>query len=150
MIRLATPYDMEACRTMLRAYAQETQLRTLIEMQDPQHVTALLERMILGAGFVLIDNQARGMLCAIIHANVWNPAVRELSELAFYVVPQHRGRTVGGRLWLEFNRRAQDLLQCGRVALVSCARQQNLNVERYGYRAMHETLMREACQPALS
>jgi len=150
MIRLATPYDVEACRTMLREYAQETQLRTLIEMQDPQHVTALLERMILGAGFVLIDNQARGMLCALIHGNVWNPAVRTLSELAFYVTPQHRGRTLGGRLWLEFNRRAQDLLQCERVALVSCSRQQNLDVERYGYRQMHVTLMREACQPNIS
>jgi len=148
MIRSATPYDMEVCKRMLRAYAQETQLRTLIEMQDAQHVTALLTRMMAGAGFVLMDDQARGMLCALIHSNIWNPAVRELSELAFYVAPQHRGRTVGGRLWLEFNRRAQALLQSGRVALVSCARQQNLHVERYGYRAMHETLMREACPPA--
>lgn len=144
MIRVANRFDLEACKILLRAYALELDIKALLEYDEP-HIDKLLTEMIAGRGFVLIDERHRGMLAAIVTRNFWNPALVELQEVCFFVFPQFRKQIVGGRLWLKFNTLAEEMLKAKRVAMVFCSRQSGLKVESYGYRPIHETVVRE-CQ----
>lgn len=120
MIRTATKYDMPYCVEMMRRYAREA---PILALQNPAvhndlHVQGLLTQLIEGRGFVLVDDKMRGMLAAIITRNVWCPDVLELRELAWWIEPEHRKGMIGGRLFLEFSKRAKELLAVGRVQCV--------------------------------
>lgn len=142
MITQATRHDLEQVKTLLRAYAQEQRLPYLQDTEDVAHVEGILLSIFAGRGFVLLDDQGRGMLIAIVSPSFWLPSVRELHELAFFVLPQHRNGTVGGRLWLRFNALASAMLAEKRVSAVVTSRVRGLDIERYGYERVHETLVR--------
>jgi RimJ/RimL family protein N-acetyltransferase len=51
-------------------------------------------------GVILIaeDAEPQGMIIALNTFNLWNPKVKELNELAYWVEPKYRGTTIGYRL----------------------------------------------------
>jgi GNAT superfamily N-acetyltransferase len=146
MARLATRHDLTACKTLLRAYADELGIAAL-RQHNELHVERLFGEMFAGRGFVLIDEQARGLLAAMVVRNFWNPELLELHEICFYVQPEARKRTIGGKLWLLFNKLAGEMLTQGRVQMVVCSRNQGLAIERYSYKQLHTLMVRE-CQQA--
>jgi hypothetical protein len=120
MIRLATRYDIPRLLEIVEAYAYENPIKTLGKTQhhNPKHVEQLLFSIILGKGFILIDNHMRGALIAIKQNNIWSPDVKELHELLWWVEPEHRNGSVGGRLWKEFDKIGTEMLSCGDVNYV--------------------------------
>jgi hypothetical protein len=72
----------------------------------------------MGRGFVYIDNHMRGAIIGIKSQNVWAPKVRELNELLWWVEPEYRNGTVGGRLWKAFDQEANKMLANGEVHFV--------------------------------
>jgi hypothetical protein len=113
MIRLATRYDIPRLLEIVEAYAYENPIKTLgkTEHHNPKHVEQLLFSIILGKGFILIDNNMRGALIAIKQNNIWSPNVKELHELLWWVEPEHRKGSVGGRLWKEFDKIGTEMLE---------------------------------------
>jgi hypothetical protein len=120
MIRLATRYDIPRLLEIVEAYAYENPIETLgkTEHHNPKHVEQLLFGIILGKGFILIDNHMRGALIAVKQNNIWSPDVKELHELLWWVEPEHRNGSVGGRLWKEFDRIGTEMLSRGNVNFV--------------------------------
>lgn len=120
MIRLATRQDIPRLLQMIEEYNKEIAIKKYKDQSlwDRQYITNLLFTLIIGKGFILIDDEYRGMLLAIIAPNVWCPKSNELNELAWWVEPEHRNGTLGGKLWLEFNKQAQKLLDEKRVDVV--------------------------------
>ena len=120
MIRLATRYDIPRLLEIVEAYAYENPIKTLgkTEHHNPKHVEQLLFSIILGRGFILIDNYMRGALIAVKQNNIWSPGVRELHELLWWVEPEHRNGTVGGRLWKEFDKIGSEMLVRGDIDFV--------------------------------
>jgi hypothetical protein len=148
MIRKATPFDMPALIALMRGYVSEAPLDVLKEdeFHDQPHVQALLASLMAGRGFILIDDAGRGFIAAVINSNVWCPSLMELHELAWWVQPEHRGGTLGGRLWKEFDLLAQDYLACGRAQVVCSSTISNspkINYMKRGYRLMQTTYSRE-------
>ena len=113
MIRQATRYDIPRLLEIVEAYAYENPIETLGKTQhhNPKHVEQLLFSIILGKGFILIDNHMRGALIAIKQNNIWSPDVKELHELLWWVEPEHRNGSVGGRLWKEFDKIGTEMLE---------------------------------------
>lgn len=120
MIRLATRYDIPRLLEIVEAYAYENPIQTLgkTEHHNPKHVEQLLFSIIVGKGFILIDNHMRGALIAVKQNNIWSPDVKELHELLWWVEPEHRNGSVGGRLWKEFDKIGSEMLARGDVNFV--------------------------------
>lgn len=145
-MRYATKYDMPHLLDMMRAYADEAGIETLKQNQNENHVKTLFYEMIKGRGFVLVDDQLRGFLAAYITSNFWNSKIRELHEVAWWVDPQHRDTSIGGRLWLRFNKLAQDLLDQKRVQIVCTSlmpASPDIDYTRYKFKPLQATFFRE-------
>ena len=144
MIRKATPIDMPALVEMMRGYVAEAPMDTLKDasLHNQRHVEELLSSLIAGRGFVLIDEKCRGFIAAMVINNVWCPAVLELHELAWWVHPNSRDSTVGGRLWKTFDAIAQEFLDCGRAQIICTsliANSPKINYEKRGYKLLQKT-----------
>jgi len=147
MIREANKHDMPALLQMMRDYSTQTPVPALqaAAAHDEAHVANLMTQMMAGRGFVLIDNESRGFIAALITTNVWCPEVYELHELAWWVKPVHRNGTVGGRLWKEFDRLATDLIDDGRIDVAVTAVMANnswIDYTKRGYAPMQATFFR--------
>lgn len=147
MIREANKHDMPQLLQMMRDYSTQTPVPALqaAAVHDETHVANLMTQMMSGRGFVLIDNESRGFIAALIITNIWCPEVFELHELAWWVKPEHRNGTVGGRLWKEFDRLATDLIDDGRVAVAVTAVMANntwIDYTKRGYAPMQATFFR--------
>jgi N-acetylglutamate synthase-like GNAT family acetyltransferase len=147
MIREANKHDMPELLQMMRDYSTQTPVPALqaAAAHDEAHVANLMTQMMAGRGFVLIDNESRGFIAALITTNVWCPEVYELHELAWWVKPEHRNGTVGGRLWKEFDRLATDLIDDGRIDVAVTAVMANntwIDYTKRGYAPMQATFFR--------
>ena len=147
MIREANKHDMPELLQMMRDYSTQTPVPALqsAAAHDEAHVANLMTQMMAGRGFVLIDNESRGFIAALITTNVWCPDVYELHELAWWVKPEHRNGTVGGRLWKEFDRLATDLIDDGRIDVAVTAVMANntwIDYTKRGYAPMQATFFR--------
>jgi hypothetical protein len=120
MIRLATRYDIPRLLEIVEAYAFENPITVLGNQanHDPKYVESLLFGIIMGRGFVYIDNHMRGAIIGIKNQNIWCPKVRELNELLWWVEPEYRNGTIGGRLWKAFDQQADQMLSGGDVHCV--------------------------------
>lgn len=148
MIRLATRYDIPRLLEIVEAYAYENPIQTLgkTEHHNPKHVEQLLFSIILGKGFILIDNHMRGALIAIKQNNIWSPDVKELHELLWWVEPEHRNGSVGGRLWKEFDKIGSELLERGDVDFVITSVSAHgplIDYTKRGYKAVGASFVKE-------
>lgn len=145
-MRYATKYDMPHLIDMMKAYAEEAGITALKQNQNESHVKTLFYEMLKGRGFVLVDDQLRGFLAAYITSNFWNKNVRELHEVAWWVMPEYRDTSIGGRLWFRFNKLAQDLLNQKRVQIVCTSLMPSspeIDYTRYKFKPLQATFFRE-------
>jgi len=148
MIRKATKYDIPKLLQMVNGYAAEFPCGLANDPQwfDEKYLSSLLMTIIAGCGFVLMDDDERGFLAAIIVPNVWNPKILELSELAWWVYPEHRNSTIGGKLWIEFDREAEKLKASGRIKLIKTSltvKSPKINFEKRGYTMLETAYIKD-------
>jgi hypothetical protein len=148
MIRLATRYDIPRLLEIVEAYAYENPIKTLGKTQhhNPKHVEQLLFNIILGRGFILIDNHMRGALIAVKQNNIWSPDVKELHELLWWVEPEHRNGSVGGRLWKEFDNIGTEMLERNDVDFVITSVSAHgplIDYTKRGYKAVGASFVKE-------
>lgn len=148
MIREASKFDLDACVEMMRQYAQESTIKMLANPDNhiDVHVRNVFTSLIYGRGFVLIDEQARGFLAAIVTPNFWCPVVKEVKELAWWVHPDHRNGTIGGRLFVAYNKKAQELIDQGRADLMTVSLMSNspaIDLEARGFSRIEASFCKE-------
>ena len=148
MIRLATRYDIPRLLEIVEAYAYENPIKCLGRSNNhfPKYVEELLFSIIAGRGFIYIDNNMRGALIAIKQSNVWSPNVKELNELLWWVEPEHRNGTIGGRLWKAFDERAEAMLKAGDIDFVVTSISANgplIDYTKRGYAPLGASFVRE-------
>jgi hypothetical protein len=148
MIRLATRYDIPRLLEIVEAYAYENPIEKLgdANTHDPKYVEQLLFSIIQGRGFIYIDANMRGAIVAYKSNNIWSPKVRELNELLWWVEPEHRNGTIGGRLWKAFDDRAGKMLAANEVDFVCTsisAKGPFIDYTRRGYKPLGATFVKE-------
>jgi len=148
MIREATRYDIPRLLEIVEAYAYENPIKKLgdVNTHDPKYVEQLLFGIILGRGFIYIDANMRGAIVAYKSSNIWSPKVKELNELLWWVEPEHRNGTIGGRLWKAFDDRAKAMLQAGDIDFVCTSISANgplIDYTRRGYKPLGATFVKE-------
>lgn len=148
MIRKATKHDIPALVEMMRRYAQEAPIQALQDdaAHDPAHVSQLLFQIVSGRGFIFVDDKMRGFIAAIVLRNVWCPSVVELRELAWWVAPEHRDKTLGGKLWLMFDSAAQKMIDEKRVNYACTTKMSNspaIDYTKRNYALLETTFFKE-------
>jgi hypothetical protein len=148
MIRKATRYDIPILLNMLKEYCKEIPIKSYKrnELQNVEYATNLLFTIIKARGFILIDNDYRGMLIAVVTANIWFPKSYELNELAWWVKPEFRQASIGGKLWLEFNKEAQKMLDEKRVDVIYTSLMENspsIDYEKRKFKKLETKYFRE-------
>jgi len=148
MIRLANKFDIPILIAMIQEFSKETLIQKYKDqaLWDKKYVGNLLYSLILGRGFIVIDENLKGMIIAMITPNVWCPKSNQLNELAWWVAPEARNGLLGGKLWIEFNKQAQKLLDEKRIDVVMTSLMANspkIDYSKRGFKQLHTTFFRE-------
>lgn len=148
MIRLATRQDIPKLIELMRGYANESPVDIYkdINFQNTEYVSNLFFSIIIGRGFILVDDDVNGMLVAIKTQNIWSPDILELKELAWWVKPEYRKGSLGGKLWIEFNYLANEMIKENKIQIVTSSLMVNspkLDYEKRGFRLLESTYIKE-------
>lgn len=148
MIRYATRQDIPSIIEMIREGSKEMTILGLANnnLHDQKHIENLLFNIIVGRGFILIDEKLRGMLISIIVPNLWCPKFLELRQLGWWVNPEYRNKTLSGKLWIEFEKKATEFLDSGRVNAVYVSyrnKEKNINFIKHGFKPLETIFFRE-------
>jgi hypothetical protein len=149
MIKEATRYDMDSLVSMTKQYAAEFPSRLASDPSnfDADNIKSLYFSIMAGRGFILLDTELKGFLVAIILNNTWFPKILEMHELAWWVMPEFRNTSIGGKLWLEFNRRADEYIESGRIKAVITSLAANspaIDYKKRGYKMLETSYLKEA------
>lgn len=142
MIRVADKWDIPRLTELFVDYYQE---------QFPQYtdvplinVKTIMSLIAAGAGVAVIDEkdgQIRGAIIAIVCPNIWDPSRLVLTEILFYVKPEYRGGTSGGRLIKKYTEVGDEWKDSGRVVhyTISHTAKLKLDYGRWGYNEAETT-----------
>jgi N-acetylglutamate synthase-like GNAT family acetyltransferase len=148
MIREATRYDIDVIVEMMRSYSALSPIKQLRTDHNEYHVRQLITAILVGAGKAWLaykDNKPVGMLLSYRNGNMWNPNVMMLSELAFWVEPEHRHSTYGYRLLTEYDKYASKQLDSGSIAAYTISKLSNSEFDpsRRGFDWIESTYVKQ-------
>jgi hypothetical protein len=112
MIRLATASDISGIYDLISEFLQNTAYTEHSTELNEQHLKKLVYAS-LHLGKIWLyeeDSQAQGLLIAIKEQNLWMPDKHSLRELVWYVRPQYRHKPSAARLFVEFCREGEKML----------------------------------------
>ena len=143
MLRNATPYDIPVILDMLRHYRQATPVPFFEEIDDAEYITNLLTEIMAGKGVALVAEKPHvvGMLLAVVMPSIWSPRHLLLTELAYWVEPEHRGSSIAYRLLKAYEQIGEQLKMEGRVQNYLISKMVNspdLRYDRFGFRKLEE------------
>jgi hypothetical protein len=93
-----------------------------------------------------VDEQPVGLLMAVREPNMWLPSAKELRELVWYVAPEHRSSTTGGKLFLQYCRKGDELLANGEIQgyfTTQMTTTRSIDLERRGFKQTETTFLKE-------
>lgn len=142
-IRLANKFDIPQLLQMLRNYRDSNTINGL-KVESEETAKKILTAIIVGMGVAIIsekDNKLTGMLLAVKTPYMWDNDKLIMSEIAYWVEPEHRGSTAGYRLLSKYVEIADDLLDSGTIInyTMSQMAEQKLDYSRFGLKPIETT-----------
>jgi hypothetical protein len=142
-VRLANKFDLPIVLDMLRNFRNHTPIEMMRECNNEEHINKLFHHVILGGGVALIaeDKDVAGIIIGVKDQNVWDPEVKVLRELVYWVEPKYRGSTAGYKLLLQYNKLAQELVDEQKINMYTMTKMVNspdLDFTRFGYKKTEE------------
>lgn len=149
MIKVADHNDTLIAVALLRKFLSETTYTQAEEAaKDLVHLSKLVWTC-LQYGYVWIayvDQEPAGILMSIKEPNLWYPKAQELRELVWYVRPEYRKSSLGGKLFLNYTRKAERLLEQGIIQGYFTTRMDTtdpIDLESRGFRLTERTYLKE-------
>lgn len=142
-VRLANKFDLPIVLDMLRNFRNHTPIDMMRECNNEEYINKLFHHVILGGGVALIaeDKNVAGMIIGVKDQNVWDPEIKVLRELVYWVEPEYRGTTAGYKLLLKYNKLAQELVDEQKINMYTMTKMVNspdLDFTRFGYKKTEE------------
>lgn len=112
MIRTATQSDISRIYALITEFLENTAYTEHSGQPDEQHLKKLVYAS-LHMGKIWLyeeENQPQGLLIAIKEQNLWMPDKTSLRELVWYVRPEYRHKPSAAKLFLEFCREGEKML----------------------------------------
>lgn len=149
MIRQATQDDTMIIVALLRKFLTETSYEQGKEAaKDLEHLCKLAW-MSLQYGYVwlaYVEHQPAGLLMCIKEPNMWFPRAKELREIVWYVIPEYRKNSIGGKLFLKYCQKGEELLKNGLIQgyfTTKMTTTDAIDYESRGFRKTEETFIKE-------
>ena len=149
MIRLADHTDTFVIVDLLKRFLGETSYSQATQAsQDTEHLCKVVW-LVQQHGYIWMayqDEQPVGLLMAVKEPNMWLPSARELKELVWYVVPEARSSTVGGKLFLQYCRKGDELLAKKEIQgyfTTQMTTTSPIDLESRGFRQTERTFLKE-------
>jgi hypothetical protein len=150
MIKQAhTLMDARHIIKMIQRFLTETSYSQGLEAsKDVEHLGRLAFTFINnGHVWLAFDGEeAVGILVSIMEPNIWNPRHKQMRELIWYVVPEKRNSTVGGRLFKQYCLKGDELKSQGKITAYFTSMMsstQPCDLERRGFRLTEQTYIKE-------
>jgi len=142
-IRQANKFDLPNVLDMLRNFRSNTPIEMMRECNNEEYISKLFHHIILGGGVALIaeDKNTAGMIIGVKDQNIWDPNLKVLRELVYWVEPQYRGSTAGYKLLLQYNKLAQELIDGNKINMYTMTKMVNspdLDFTKFGYKKTEE------------
>lgn len=149
MIRLATHDDTYLVTGLLKQFLNETSYDLAVEASNNLEHLCKLTWMTLQYGYIwlaIVDEEPVGLLMAIKEPNMWMPKAHELKEIVWFVVPRYRTHSIGGKLFLNYCRKGEELLKSGAIKgyfTTKMTTTDTIDYEGRGFRKTEETYLKE-------
>lgn len=140
--------DINKAIVLLKEFIRETVYRDHEQQVNEMHLGKLVHMIMHGhfAWLAELDDRPVGILLAVKEPNMWAPSQKQMRELVWYVLPEHRSGATAGRLFLEYCRVADELLEQGQIQgyfTTRMATTEPVNLERRGFRLTEQTYLKE-------
>lgn len=149
MIKLATTDDTLIIVKLLKQFLTETSYSQATEASQNFEHLCKITWMTLQHGYIwlaYVDEKPAGLLMAIKEPNLWLPQARELKELVWYVRPEYRKNSIGGKLFLKFCKTGEELLKLGEIQgyfTTKMTTTDTIDYESRGFRQTEVTYIKE-------
>jgi hypothetical protein len=147
--QISTRVEARDAIRLLQDFLKETSYKQSLEAsQDIEHLGKLVFT-VMNNGYIWIsylDKEPVGLLMAIKDKNIWSPQTIELRELVWFVKPEHRKTTIGGRLFKTFCDMGDKLLKDCKIDVYFTTRMtttDDYNLQRRGFRLVEQTYIKE-------
>jgi N-acetylglutamate synthase-like GNAT family acetyltransferase len=142
-IRQANKFDLPSVVEMLRNFRNNTPIEIMRECNNEEYINKLFHHIILGGGVALIaeDKNTAGMIIGVKDQNIWDPNLKVLRELVYWVEPQYRGSSAGYKLLLQYNKLARELVNENKINMYTMTKMVNspdLDFTKFGYKKTEE------------
>jgi len=150
MIKQAkTIADFQQVITLLKDFLSETAYSSSYDLSvSDQHLGKMAAAM-SKSGYIWLaynEQQPVGLLIAVRESNMWAPALTQLREIVWYVRPEHRKTSLGGRLFLEYCRCGDELIEQKKIQgyfTTKMTSTDDIDLERRGFRLTERTYLKE-------
>jgi N-acetylglutamate synthase-like GNAT family acetyltransferase len=143
MIRQANKFDIPQLAEMLRHYRDSGAIKGLT-VENEETGMKILTAIIVGLGVAFVsekDDKLTGMLLAIKNPFMWDHSKLIMSEIAYWVEPEHRGSTAGYRLLANYVEHCEELKDNGKIVnyTMSQLAGQEFDYSRFGLKPIETT-----------
>ena len=148
MIRSATRSDLNTVALLLMEFLTSTSYNSHTDRVEAEHIRKLAYSL-LYSGYTWLyyqDDTPVGLLIAVKEPNIWIPAKKSLRELVWYVREAYRGTTGAGRLFVEFCKTGDELLNSGEIQGYFTTRMTtttDYDLERRGFRLTEKLYLKD-------
>ena len=149
MIRLATDEDSGIAVELLRRFLLDTSYSQAKEASENREHLVKLVWACQQFGFVwlaFIDNKPAGILMSLKEPNIWFPKKIQFRELVWFVLPEYRSSSIGGKLFINYCKKAEELKKKGLIEgyfTTKMTTTDSIDLERRGFRLTETTYIKE-------
>jgi len=146
-IRKINRFDYDQLCEFMIDFAVETGIKTFNrESYDYEYAKNILLRCEKTGVSLVAEDQGKitGMILSLRVPEVWMPDIIRLRELAWWVRPEYRSTTTGARLFAEYKRQAQELLDDDKITgytITKLGTSPDFDYERRGFKFVEATYM---------
>jgi hypothetical protein len=149
MIRLATNEDTKIIVALLREFLKETSYKQATQAADNLEHLCKIVWTAQQYGYIwlgYVDDEPVGLLIALKEPNVWLPQAKQLKEFVWFVLPKYRSNSIGGKLFLNYCRKGDELLKNGSIQGYFTTRMTTtdpIDYEGRGFRLTEQTFIKD-------
>jgi len=143
LIRKATKYDKTQLAEMLKMFRDESPIQQYKELNNYDYIYSLIDSIVAGRGVIFLEDNI-GFIIAIITPTIWCDKTYAMYELAWYVKPEYRHKTIGYKLLKTYIDYANQLKQEGKIKLFTVTKMTtspDLDYSRFGFKKIEENWM---------
>ena len=148
MIRSATRSDLNTVTMLLLEFLSSTSYNKHTDAIEAEHIKRLAYSL-LYSGYTWLyyaGDTPVGLLIAVKEKNIWMPSKTSLRELVWYVREEYRGTIGAGKLFVEFCKTGDKLLNSGEIQGYFTTRMTtttDYDLERRGFRLTEKLYLKD-------